>query len=814
MDLFYWTPYSISYLVQLVMLVLIAGFFVSKSVIELRRKTKSAVTLPLTITFVSLALVILFQFLARTLHPDLVTFFLPWISPPAALAMAGYLQFAYAMPDDLKPPKSIERRVVLLISGIYVLFECANAINRASLHSQGYIEYRPGYMDLPLVLGFAWAVLIFLRQYANELSKARRQSDANISFIRSIIAPRQLSRNAQSARAFCIITLFPLAAVLLLTLRAFWLIDHVFTEIAFCWVMLFLTLGFAIAYLNAVPERSSFMVKLAGVSLTVVLIVLGSVSWIISPTLSLTYRSDAVQLEGNALRFEPTGTGAYNVNRTAMRFEEDIGKLQEFGNPLELPFPFPFYEKDERLVFTHPHGFLTFGEPMYTRDMTDRFGSRPSIIPLSVGLAIVYADTAFAKDGSQAKGIFVNSTPERVIITWYKMPTYTDETETFTFQMVMYPTGVIEFRYVDFPEFSNATVSDMGSGPGYTGITPGWLQGDIIRTSFIDSIPYTSPPNTAIMQDFRIKYTEQLNSIYAPIAGFALMVSVLVLLAVPAFLSANLVQPLKRLISGVETFRSGEFSSAIPITYRDEIGYLTGSFNELAEAQKNLIDTLETRVIERSETASALAADNARLEVRNHLSRELHDSVSQTLFSSTLIADTLPKLWQQDPKSAEAALETMRSLNRNALAEMRLLLLELRPGRIAERPLGVLLAELAKSFEAQHNLEIVVSMEADGVLPEEAQVTLYRIAQESLNNIVKHADATRVDIQFDVLPRQALLSVADNGKGFNLTDVPVGHMGLQIMRERMEKIGGSLEIKTAPGGGTTLTALWFADDDN
>ena len=195
------------------------------------------------------------------------------------------------------------------------------------------------------------------------------------------------------------------------------------------------------------------------------------------------------------------------------------------------------------------------------------------------------------------------------------------------------------------------------------------------------------------------------------------------------------------------------------------------------------------------------------------MSSELHDAVSQTLFSSSLLADTLPRLIRENPEVVEAELDRLRLLNRSALSEMRTLLMELRPGRITEASFGDALRELIGAVQSGRSENVELVIDSDCQLPDAVQVTFYRIAQETLNNIFKHARASEVDVYFDGMASQALLSIQDNGRGFDVETIPAGHMGLQIMRERVDKIGGHIEIESTPGVGTKLTLIWSDGND-
>jgi signal transduction histidine kinase len=199
------------------------------------------------------------------------------------------------------------------------------------------------------------------------------------------------------------------------------------------------------------------------------------------------------------------------------------------------------------------------------------------------------------------------------------------------------------------------------------------------------------------------------------------------------------------------------------------------------------------------------AEDVAVAAERNRLARELHDAVTQTLFSASLIADVLPRIWERDPDQGRVRLEELRELTRGALAEMRTLLLELRPATLTETSLAELLRQLTQAFGGRSRLPIELIVEGERPLPPETQVVFYRIAQEALNNITKHAGASQATLKLTFLPQAVSLSIRDNGRGFDLSDAPLNSLGLGIMRERAEKIGAQLTINSRIGEGTIVT---------
>ena len=201
----------------------------------------------------------------------------------------------------------------------------------------------------------------------------------------------------------------------------------------------------------------------------------------------------------------------------------------------------------------------------------------------------------------------------------------------------------------------------------------------------------------------------------------------------------------------------------------------------------------------------------AALEERERLARELHDAVSQTLFSAGMIADATPTLWEKDPATGRQNMEMLSTMIRGASAEMRSLLLELRPDTLRDQTLGMLLETLAVAARARSQAEVSLNIEGDCQLAEDVTLALHRIAQESLNNIAKHAQAGAIQIDLRCNPEAVTLRIKDDGRGFDPQTIPSGHLGIGIMRERAHRIGATIEIDSKPGAGTSVMVSWVEE---
>jgi len=207
---------------------------------------------------------------------------------------------------------------------------------------------------------------------------------------------------------------------------------------------------------------------------------------------------------------------------------------------------------------------------------------------------------------------------------------------------------------------------------------------------------------------------------------------------------------------------------------------------------------------------SELALATAVLEERSRIARDLHDAVSQSLFSASLIAEGLRNARDLSPERERQGLEDLRQLTRGALAEMRALLLELHPGELAKKPLGHLLDALCTAFTSRTRIPVALAVTGPDRLEPQVQEMLYRIVQEALNNISKHAAASAARVALTCSAEEVVLVIADDGRGFELADRSQQSLGIGIMGERAAKIGAQVLIESQVGAGTTITVVWRA----
>ncbi len=262
-------------------------------------------------------------------------------------------------------------------------------------------------------------------------------------------------------------------------------------------------------------------------------------------------------------------------------------------------------------------------------------------------------------------------------------------------------------------------------------------------------------------------------------------------------------------------YRSSRSWMAAPLLVRDAmIGVL-----RVDENQPNYFTPERERLLTAVARQAALAIEHARLSIqseqaavaaeRTRIARELHDAVSQSLFAASVTAEMAAKLLETEPERAREHLTHLQQLNRGALSEMRMLLFELRPDSLRQVPLSELFKHLADAALTRTGVAVTIDVRGESRLPVAVKQQFYRIAQEAVNNLMRHSKATEAQLTLDAATEAGCeMTISDNGVGFDPVEGKPGHLGLHTMRERAEEIGAALEIESKPGVGTTVRVTW------
>jgi signal transduction histidine kinase len=284
--------------------------------------------------------------------------------------------------------------------------------------------------------------------------------------------------------------------------------------------------------------------------------------------------------------------------------------------------------------------------------------------------------------------------------------------------------------------------------------------------------------------------------------GGAVLLLVLPVGVVFGLLSTRrLIRRVHRLGGMTASVAGGDFRSRVEVAGDDEIGRLEDSVNRMAE---HLDAALESE--------RRLAGAGARQAERARIARELHDSISQDLFSLNLLAGGLRRALPEGDKLRTQAAAMERTASRT-MREMQALLLELRPVALEDTGLVPALEELCRAYETRLGIRVDTALEEVRLDPP-AEHAILRVTQEALGNAVKHGDPATIDVRLANGAANGAgggdyitLEVRDDGCGFDAVQVRDRHgMGLGLMRERVTELGGGLDVISSPGAGTTVRA--------
>jgi two-component system CheB/CheR fusion protein len=201
----------------------------------------------------------------------------------------------------------------------------------------------------------------------------------------------------------------------------------------------------------------------------------------------------------------------------------------------------------------------------------------------------------------------------------------------------------------------------------------------------------------------------------------------------------------------------------------------------------------------------------AEQDERSRLARELHDTATQALFVASLKAEALAEGGDPLPDSVAQTVEELRRLSRGALAQMRTLLLELHEEPLEQIPISRLLQQLVEAMEGRVGTVCRLTVRGDAAMTPQLHVTVYRIAQEALNNLSRHARASSAWVLLETQPGRVHLSIEDDGRGFDPDTVDRSHLGLRSMQERADEAGATLSIGPRSGGGTVVALDWIEE---
>tara|TARA_B100000678_G_scaffold269210_1_gene256097 strand:- start:886 stop:3297 length:2412 start_codon:yes stop_codon:yes gene_type:complete len=789
----FWSPAAISYLSQMLLGLVLAAYLLRRAFQESRQGRFHAPTWIIAILMLSLVIALSASML-RVLTAGgwlsyampwsqlggLTTLAMPWARPLGAIAPLAMIAFAYLFPKPL-PGSGREMRIVMVLVAALIAAETIIAVRADFALVDHEAWWRPQWLAGWMHIGMIWAAIIFWRQIA--AARPIETRPANVLARIAVIWQPVPTREGQVARAFLVLTILPIIHTAALFFPDEGILARFPFEILICWLVLVQMVGLTLVLVGYLPERTTFLFKLTVIGLAVLLAAVNGAAWVVAPAYQHQFRANNLPASGEALLFAPRGANlGYAVQPTVFLPERVRGPvLPAEGARIDLPFDFPFYGRSYDRLYVGELGTIAFERMPDPVDAAFEDGRQPAIYPMLVDRPEAGTQiTAFVDSG-------------KLVVTRRDRCNSADAATCYQLQTFLHADGRIDMQYLDVPPAPPYAMLSPLAAPWIVGITPG----------------PDARAGDAMLQDYYLKFLTYSNRLFAPFVLFILLTAMAALLTLPLVFRSFLLAPLERLMDGIRRFRNGEPDTEVPVAHSDEVGFLIESFNGLVREQTALTRRLEDRVADRVAEIADMTIENTKLEERARLSADLHDAVAQTMASAALHASALPARLRNLAASDREAAEQVARLNRHALSEMRQLLSELRD-KDMHRILGHRLVELIDSFERLHALKIHGEIHEAASLPPEVAAMFYRVAQESLNNVLKHSGSNEAELMFDALEDRAILAVSDRGRGF---DPAKGNrrerLGLSIMRDRSEAIGATLEIESAPEQGCRVTMIWI-----
>ena len=732
-----------------------------------------------------------------------------------AVALIFLLQFAYRFPI-LLPELRREAWLVLMISLLYAVWECAVAVFRFVRLGQNQVEYREIWSDYLLLLLLLWVSVAFLRQM-RALNRRNRRKDA------------------RAMAFFVLIFLFVVGLAVFNILRGNYRMGVDLADFGLSAGILLALLLFAVTYLYNQPRVTSFLVRISGVTLTLLLAIMGAAGWVLSPALEPHFKPAIVDLR--TLRFTPNHQGGYNIAQIPFMFENNLGSnlhLEDYGEyscSTPLDFPFPFYGKVYPVLYACNDGTISMGQPEDFRAYQYRYGAdHPLIFALLLDL-----DPTLGEGG-----IYASQTPDRLIITWDKVRGFRNPNDEYTFQAILYPDGVFDLNYKGLPASAKFHPNDdPGANVWMIGAVPGDSSTPPEQVNFA-GLPLQTGPGGAV-EDYLLEFRTYIDQFLTPVVGLILGGSLLILLVFPLLFYLNLVKPLAALMQGVRHLEMGDYSIQVAVQSPDEIGYLTNAFNHMTHELNDLIGNLSAKVTERTaELAEALAQAEAvreQLAVRNAdldafahtVAHDIRSPVANVALSAQRL-DHLPNSLSPE-EMAQTAHTILQSANHliRILDEL-LLLAGLRNVEVQPEPLNMGAIVQAAYSRLEH---IIQATGATVDLPARFDWPVAlghpgwveEIWYNYLSNACRYGSLpdhpAHISLGTDCSTDGSLVRfwVRDNGIGLTPQEqarlfVPFtqlhqvraqGHgLGLSIVRRIAEKLGGgvSVESSAVPGQGS------------
>ncbi len=809
------TPATLIYISQLILTLTVGGYL-----IYVASTRRSSHTGWLAVFFLALSAALVLFAVVSSRNPAERRGVVIWQAAAGSLLYLPLFSFAYTFPQPFKA-RYRERAFLTVTSGVYTLVECGFALYRAVELAQGRMHFRAPEADLITITLAATVPLALLRQRA-ALNAWRGTRPA--ATLRGYFRP--LDREARALTSLAVVLSVMVAAAGSTFLFGAVGIPDGAPAAVLALISTVTIFTATMAYLNVLPTPTSLLIKLLGLILATLAATLAVLSG-----LSLANRPWKLALdlpEQQTLQLTPTDQNGYRI--TEIPLKPPTAQIQRLLlQPGEcsraIPFSSSYFGQSYSAVTVCADGAISFDGPIDRARYQYRYGAgTPILLPLLADLdpTVPGASVSYT----------LSST--RLSVAWLNVGLTQQSDARFTFQVSLQNDGTITLSYGDLPTTVSYRPGDRApSAVSAIGVIPAGSSRPLPAQVHFSAAAAEIGRDGAV-QDLLLEYRTELHSRIAPGIWVAFALQLVVLLVFPILFHASLVRPLQDLLRGVERLEKGEYDLTIRPYASDELGTLARAFNQMAARLRRLISTLEERVAGRTadldaanrrlraEILERLDAEQnalehqrvtAALQERERLARDLHDSLGQTLGSISLqVGTALALLDQGDIAGARRAWEQVsRSVSRGH-SDVRNVIRQLRTG-LADGfwpALTELVSEIRLASSLQIDLVLNEAWSEQWLSPLGA-INVLRIIQEALNNVLRHAGATIVTIGIRREADQLLITVTDDGRGFNpivaraQSNVNGERLGLLTMQERAEELDGSLAIHSAPGAGTTIS---------
>jgi len=554
MGFIYLTHLSIIPLTQLILSLIILFYLWSL-------KDKSKPTRLITYFFAANPLFLISFFLYYSVLPAWQYWVVPitYITPLIVLPIL--IQFVYCFPRPL-PSQRVEAKIVLILSSTFLLIGAALYIHFVFVVTSGSPYPTPLFkvMSLFITLEFLWCLSVPIRR---TILFSLKKIQGN--WFGNFLKPRE--KSAKATRDLALILTIPLCAGISASLRDIGILPAAITDYLILVVTILFYFALMVVYLNYAPEPSTFMAKLVGSSLVIVLMILATVGDLVNPLLRRTYQNENLVAQQQSIYFQPlhkpNNQEGFNITTAPSRFDSQLGRKLELKNQMSiaLEFPFPFTGRKWEKLYIDKNGVVTFGDPL----MSNAFWANQQI-----GITPLWLDMKFADDS----GIYQKNEPGKLTITWYNMVEI-DAQMKRTLQLVLFADGSIHFNYRDI-EGARADLVGLFSGKGYGATAKTVIQ-------FLKDLPI-STSTAAVFENYYQYYRQYVHRQLLPLVLIIIFASLIILLAFPIFFKTNLVKPLQSLLEGVKRVNQGELSKPVPVRCHDEVGFITASFNRMTQS--------------------------------------------------------------------------------------------------------------------------------------------------------------------------------------------------------------------------------------